>query len=79
MSKFDPPSDPYGNEKYCRICDEPLEWNSLIREWECTHDHDAANVEPQGTEHSPIISGGEILYPQFNLPTSDDSDDNIPF
>jgi hypothetical protein len=42
MAKFDPPSDPYGDEKLCRICDEPLEWNWLIREWECTHDHDAA-------------------------------------
>ena len=40
MAKFDPPSDPYGNEKSCRICDQPLEWNYLIREWECLGEHE---------------------------------------
>ena len=44
MSKYDPPSDPYGNEKRCRICDELLEYNPLTREWECTHDHDAGDA-----------------------------------
>lgn len=42
MSIFDPPSDPYGDEKRCRICDELLEYNPLVREWECIHDHEAA-------------------------------------
>jgi hypothetical protein len=40
MSIFDPPSDPYGDEKCCLICDALLEYNPLTRTWECTHDHD---------------------------------------
>jgi len=38
---YDPPSDPCGDERRCRICDEPLEYNPLILGWECTQDHDA--------------------------------------
>ena len=40
MSKFDPPSDPFGSEKQCLICDQPLEYNWLTKEWECTHSHE---------------------------------------
>ena len=42
MSIYDPPSDPYGNEKRCRVCDELLEYNPLIRGWECIREHEAA-------------------------------------
>jgi hypothetical protein len=44
MSKFDPPSDPYGGERRCRICDSQLEYNPLTRSWECTRDHDAPEM-----------------------------------
>jgi|GEM_PF-4422908 len=27
MSIFDPPADPYGDGKFCRLCDEPLVCN----------------------------------------------------
>ncbi len=50
MTIFDPPSDPYGNEKVCPICDELLEYNPLTREWECTHDHDADESTSDETE-----------------------------
>jgi hypothetical protein len=35
MSIFDPPSDPYGNVKYCKICDSPLEYDPFSKEWIC--------------------------------------------
>ena len=38
---FDPPSDPYGDERRCRICDHPL---TLVG-WECVQDHDALEQE----------------------------------
>ena len=40
-TNFDPPSDPYGDERRCRICDHEMEYNPLIRAWECVQDHDA--------------------------------------
>lgn len=46
MPNFDPPSDPYGSERNCRICDNALEYNPLIRAYECTHSHDP-EPEPQ--------------------------------
>lgn len=39
MSKFDPPSDPFGNEKHCRICDSALNCDRLSRELYCSVDH----------------------------------------
>ena len=42
MNLFDPPSDPYGDERRCRICDHPLEL-TLVG-WECVHDNDAQEV-----------------------------------
>lgn len=45
MPQFDPPSDPFGDEKRCRICDADLTYNPLIREWECTQDHEEDNLE----------------------------------
>lgn len=44
MSQFDPPSDPYGGERRCRVCDSQLEYNPLTRSWECTRDHDAPEM-----------------------------------
>ena len=55
MSIFDHPSDPYGGEKRCRICDELLTYNPLIRGYECTHDHDF-------TPHNQQVPAGLILY-----------------
>jgi len=48
MAKFDPPSDPYGEEKQCLICDEPLEYDSWMRVWYCPRDHEAAPFEQLG-------------------------------
>jgi len=42
---FDPPSDPYGNERRCRICDHEMEL-TLVG-WECVQDHDALRIRPQ--------------------------------
>jgi len=47
MAKFDPPSDLYGDEKRCGICDEPLEYDAWMRVWYCSRDHDAAPVDPE--------------------------------
>ena len=44
---FDPPSEPPDGDPVCRICDNTMEHNSLTREWECTHDHDALRIRPQ--------------------------------
>ena len=40
---YDPPSDPFGDERSCRICDGELTYNYLTREWECLADHDDAD------------------------------------
>lgn len=40
MIRYDPPADPYGDERHCRICDFPLTYNPLIRGWECQNNHD---------------------------------------
>ena len=40
MEIYDPPADPYGDERGCRICDGELTCNHLTREWECLADHD---------------------------------------
>lgn len=40
MTNFDPPADPYGNERRCRICDEHLIYNYLIKDWECENPHE---------------------------------------
>ncbi len=42
---FDPPSDPYGNDRQCRICDADMERDSLTREWYCPVDHDALEID----------------------------------
>lgn len=35
MNKFDPPSDPYGDVKHCKICDSILEYEPFTKEWVC--------------------------------------------
>lgn len=40
MSKFDPPSDPYGNEHNCRICDGAMEYDAWADTWYCPNDHE---------------------------------------
>ncbi|OGO28789.1 MAG: hypothetical protein A2W33_04480 [Chloroflexi bacterium RBG_16_52_11] len=50
MIRYDPPSDPYGDERRCRICDHPL---TLVG-WECVQDHDA--LEPDTLRIRPQIS-----------------------
>ena len=35
MTIYDPPADPYGDERGCSICDGELTYNYLPREWEC--------------------------------------------
>ena len=40
MAKFDPPSDPLGDEKHCRICDSVLEYDEWTKEWYCPCDHE---------------------------------------
>ena len=47
---YDPPSDPFGDERSCRICDGELTYNYLIREWECLADHDATEVVTASVE-----------------------------
>ena len=45
MTNYDPPADPYGDEKRCRICDGELTYNYLTREWECLADHDTISPD----------------------------------
>lgn len=40
MSRFDPPSDPFGDEKHCRICDGDLVRDPWTKEWHCPTDHE---------------------------------------
>ena len=51
MIRFDPPSEPPDGDPVCRICDETMEYNPLVRAWECTQDHDmpllAQDEEPE--------------------------------
>ena len=37
MSIYDPPSDPYGDEKQCPFCDGPLEDKGILsfHDWVC--------------------------------------------
>ena len=39
MSIYDPPSDPYGDEKQCPFCDYPLEDKGMcgLHDWVCTN------------------------------------------
>ena len=53
MTNFDPPADPFGDERGCRICDGEMTYNYLIREWECLADHDATEVV------TASVDGGE--------------------
>ena len=39
MPNFDPPSDPYGDEHNCRLCDQPLTRDPYTREWYCENDN----------------------------------------
>ena len=39
MSQFDPPSDPYGDEKNCRHCDCPMEYDPWAKVWYCPNDN----------------------------------------
>jgi hypothetical protein len=59
MSKFDPPADPFGNDKQCPICDRALTYNPLIKGYECTHSHDDApefgNCEVCNTEQAQYL------------------------
>lgn len=32
---YDPPSDPYGHEKRCKICDTVMEFDKYNREFYC--------------------------------------------
>lgn len=59
MAKFDPPSDPYGNEKSCRICDKPLEWNYLLREWECIDEHESHPTSEYNTDEPEAYSNAD--------------------
>ena len=38
MSKFDPPSDPYGSVRCCRHCDAALKYDWLSKEWYCPNE-----------------------------------------
>lgn len=40
MSKFDPPSDPFGDEKRCSLCDGELEYNEWTKEYYCPSSHE---------------------------------------
>jgi hypothetical protein len=35
MSIYDPPSDPFGNEVRCPVCDGPAKWDDWTKEWYC--------------------------------------------
>ena len=71
MSIYDPPSDPFGNAKNCPICDGPLEYNWLAKEWFCPRDHDAPEmgycaecgkeVEKDSIKQDPYLSQGPWL------------------
>ena len=37
MSKFDPPSDQFGSEKSCPLCDRALEQERFTGEWYCAN------------------------------------------
>ena len=39
MPKFDPPSDPFGNEKTCRLCDAAMVYDSWMSEWYCPNEN----------------------------------------
>jgi len=34
---FDPPSDPYGDEVHCPVCDYCMEQEAWTDEWICKH------------------------------------------
>lgn len=34
-TNFDPPSDPYGNDRQCHICDSDLVYDGWTKEWYC--------------------------------------------
>ena len=40
MSIYDPPADPYGDEKHCPICDGLMEPEPFGKEWFCPNNHD---------------------------------------
>ena len=44
---FDPPSEPPDGDPVCRICDHVMEYNPLVRAWECVQDHDALENEDE--------------------------------
>jgi len=57
MAKFDPPSDPYGDDKLCRMCDNELVYDDWERVWYCPSSHD----EPCSPVETPDDSIGAEL------------------
>ena len=40
MTLYDPPSDPFGNDKQCPFCDAVLVYDPYTKEWYCPKDHE---------------------------------------
>jgi|WetSurSiteA1Bulk_404760.scaffolds.fasta_scaffold146125_1 hypothetical protein len=38
-SDLDPPADPFGGERLCKICDATMTYNWLVKNWECSQEH----------------------------------------
>jgi len=49
MSRYDPPSDPFGDVRTCRRCDRPMIWDDWDKEWYCNHGEDE-EPQPEETE-----------------------------
>lgn len=54
MSKFDPPADPYGDEKQCRRCDTPLKYDPWEKTWYCPNDNCPFPMEEEEEEEEEI-------------------------
>lgn len=39
MCKFDPPADPYADERNCRRCDCPMEYDPWEKTWHCPNEN----------------------------------------
>jgi hypothetical protein len=56
MAKFDPPSDPYGDEITCPFCDHGLEDKGMLsfHDWVCTNPDCQHSINYQEPEEDSV-------------------------
>ena len=72
MSKFDPPSDPFGDEVHCHICDAVMVQSS-DGEWECLQYHEEDLVSQKDYVRKgvcPVCDSNRIDEPEPDIDNS---------